>query len=865
MKRGKLYQKRTLKGDKLPIEKRALAPDDLVLKLNDTANGLDISKYEDFIFELCGDRWEFQKEAIRTVIKYYLSTVYANSKQLFEENYKHNKVMNSFGEDSIFLQNLPFSNKLSCTVDLATGTGKTWVMYGVSRILLAEGLVDQVLVLCPGRTIKDELLKKFNNFNRNVTLTDALPKKSKILLPAIKQANETIEKGDICIDNVHKTYDHVSSSISDSLQGKGARTLVINDEAHHILNPKESEDKTTMLEWKSFLNDEKYKFKYILNCTGTPYKGDSYFSDVVYRFSIRDAIRQKFVKDINYLKKDETKDWNQKWKTILTNHEKLKKVYSKAKKHITIVVTNSIQNTDTLADEIKTFLSKNTNYHKELIGNMVLPVTSSKNHEHNREILKSVDKKSNPVEWIVSVSMLTEGWDVANVFQIVPHDSRAFNSKLLISQVLGRGLRIPTEYVGDQPQVWVYNHAAWSSKVDNLVMEVADISEIIKSSIIPSSKYNFDLYKMRIEKKISTKKRVELKTKPKLPESLGFNTTRTTVEQTFIDVKDRREKHVKTDIGDQINRYTLEEATNAIFTNLFLFDRSAGSDITKKVTKDYIYHLLKKELKKIGEETVSEENLQNAKASFNVLLRQYTGFSRIEDMYGDIEVSNTSKAQDSFMSASAFKRYGGLVTSKTNLKKMKKEEFEVIEKIMKEIKEIKQTNLVNENYVFAKIYDNLDDDTYRSPLDVTLLNHGPEREFVEMFIRQYTKHVDAWFKSKDNGFYSIPYIHRPGTHSLQKDFNPDFFIKKGNRIIVVEIKSEDDSTVKNKDKLEGAIAYFDVLNKKLGGKTVYEFHFLQPSDYTNFFEKVILNEKPFRGLLHAQLEAKTREELKEGR
>ena len=41
--------------------------------------------------------------------------------------------------------------------------------------------------------------------------------------------------------------------------------------------------------------------------------------------------------------------------------------------------------------------------------------------------------------------------------------------------------------------------------------------------------------------------------------------------------------------------------------------------------------------------------------------------------------------------------------------------------------------------------------------------------------------------------------------------------------------------------------------------------FLQLSDYTNFFEKVILNEKPFRGLLHAQLEAKTREELKEGR
>ena len=290
-----------------------------------------------------------------------------------------------------------------------------------------------------------------------------------------------------------------------------------------------------------------------------------------------------------------------------------------------------------------------------------------------------------------------------------------------------------------------------------------------------------------------------------------------------------------------------------------------GTELTKKVSKNYIRQLLEKELKKIGEDTVSEENLQNAKASFNVLLRQYTGTSRIEDLYGNIEILNTAKAQDSFLSVSAFKRYGGLVTSKNNVKKMEKEDFEVIVKLKKEIKEIRQTNLTNENYVFAKILDDLDDDGYRSPLDVTLLSHEPERDFVEMLIRQYIRHIDAWFKSKDNGFYSIPYIYRPGTHSLQKEFNPDFFIRKGNRMIVAEIKSEDDSTVKNKDKLEGTKAYFEVLNKKLNGNAFYEFYFLEPSDYTNFFDKVIVNGKPFRGSLHAQLETKTRAELKEGR
>jgi len=78
--------------------------------------------------------------------------------------------------------------------------------------------------------------------------------------------------------------------------------------------------------------------------------------------------------------------------------------------------------------------------------------------------LKTVDEPENSVEWIVSVSMLTEGWDVNNVFQIVPHEDKAFNSKLLIAQVLGRGLRVPPVYRNDpknHPQVTIFNHDAW--------------------------------------------------------------------------------------------------------------------------------------------------------------------------------------------------------------------------------------------------------------------------------------------------------------------------------------------------------------------------------------------------------------------
>jgi len=847
----------------MPIKKDNLAPEDLILHLNDKAKEFDITDYEDFIFELCGD-WEFQIEAIRNVVRFFISDIYTDTKQLFEENYQKNQAMRDFASKEFFLNNLSFPYKLCCTVDLATGTGKSWVIYGVARILLAAGIVDQVLVLCPGRTIKDELYKKFITFSQNSILTDALPANSVIKIPGIKHSDKTIEKGDICIDNVHKTYDHVRSSISDSLERKGRRTLVINDEAHHILNPKGAGESTTMLEWKKFLDDPKYGFKYILNTTGTPYKGDNYFSDVIYRYSIRDAISQKYIKNINFLKKDEATDWKQKWKAILNNHQQLKKEYPKAKKHITIVVTNTIANTDKLAEKIKIFLKENTKLTDEEVGKKVLPVTSSPRHDENREILKTVDESENPVEWIVSVSMLTEGWDVKNIFQIVPHEERAFNSKLLIAQVLGRGLRIPKEYWNTeiQPEVWVYNHTAWSIKIDNLVNEVAEISNILRSKVIKTSKYNFDLHYFEIKKKFTTTKQIKKGVEIEVPKTLTFSSTKTIAKQTYTNIRTHRDNVRITDVTEQIRKYTPEEAANEIYTSLYLFDMSRGTNIISRVSKNYILNLIKTALKNINECFVSEENLQKGKASFGVLVRQFTGVTRIEELYGNIQIKNTAELPTSYTSENRFKYYGGLVTTQQNLKNLDKEELSIINKVKNDMKETLQTNLLDENYVRARIIDDLGPDEYKSPLDITLLSHSPEREFIEPFVRHYSKYLEAWFKSKDIGFYSVPYIHRPGTHSSQKDFNPDFFIKKGNKIIVVEIKSKDDSTVKNKDKLEGAISYFRTLNEKLGGKFLYEFHFLDARDYTTFFEKVIVKNEKFVSKLHANLASKSREELK---
>ena len=62
--------------------------------------------------------------------------------------------------------------------------------------------------------------------------------------------------------------------------------------------------------------------------------------------------------------------------------------------------------------------------------------------EELREKVNTIGKIGEPGEQIrcvVSVAMLTEGWDAQNVTQIL--GLRAFESQLLSEQVVGRGLR----------------------------------------------------------------------------------------------------------------------------------------------------------------------------------------------------------------------------------------------------------------------------------------------------------------------------------------------------------------------------------------------------------------------------------------
>lgn len=453
---------------------------DLVLKVDKNFDPIKLPLQDwDRYLDILVDGRQYQKEAIIDTVIFLASCLYRNTTDLVEKNWNNNEnveLKNRYSNLDDYLHHLQIPNKLSVSIDLATGTGKSYVIYGIAQIMLGLGLVDRVLVLCPSLTIEDGLTEKFIGLSSDSKLVKAIPENAKWKNPSIKSADVTIKEGDICIENIHAAYETTGSSIRDSFKGNGEKTLVLNDEAHHIYNKIEgrSKENTSLKKWKEFLLNPDFNFKYIAGFTGTAYIDDEYFNDVIYRYSLRQAVDDKMVKMVDYISKDDDIDKDIKFQKIYDNHDQNKQNYRKIKP-LTILITKDIKNAKRLLTDISKFLMKRENLSEKEVEEKTLIVTSHNDHKVNIQKLKEVDNYDNPIEWIISVSMLTEGWDVKNVFQIVPWEDRAFNSKLLIAQVLGRGLRIPPEYQSPQPKVRIFNHDSWSRNIKGLVDEILEI------------------------------------------------------------------------------------------------------------------------------------------------------------------------------------------------------------------------------------------------------------------------------------------------------------------------------------------------------------------------------------------------------
>ena len=840
-------------------EIKAFKQSDLVLKVKQVYNPekLDYSAWLPYIDCLCTDR-KYQKEAIKNAILYLASENYTSLEQLASENYANNdKLQEKYATENEFINTLQMREKLYATIDLATGTGKSYVIYGIAQIMLGLGLVDRVLVLCPSLTIEAGLTDKFETLSSNSALKRLIPETAIIKNPSIVNANSTVKKGDLCVENIHAVYETTGSSIDDSFSGIGERVLVLNDEAHHIFNKVSgaSPDEISIKKWKLFLLNTKYKFSKMLGFTGTAYIDDEYFPDVIYRYSLRSAIEEGVVKNVDYVKEDDSTNDHEKFQKIYQNHKDNIDKYSLIKP-LTILVTRDIGKAKTLYNDLIEFLISKEHSDKKIIEKKVLIVTSHKDHRINIPKLNTVDEKSDPVEWIVSVSMLTEGWDVKNVFQIVPWEDRAFNSKLLVAQVLGRGLRIPDLYQRPQPRVIVFNHKSWSSKIKKLVDEVLEIETRIYSVVLSDagrSQYHFSVKNINYSSEL-----VEIKrsTDGKAMDFSRLLTEGITLESQSIIVEKGTTYDSAFGGGARQKNYAIENETMTI------------DEILDKLYDEFEQRVWEGKTLKLGEHEYTQNNLPPRSLIKKVIECSMKKRGNIGE---NIIMKNANKILNAF--APLLRKKAKAVVSQTKLE----DTYEISSRQM-EKQSIGTGNLRRGFSIFYSVdWENemtdpeqvlimqelIDDLTLpraalnpksgymlKTPVSIVITSAEPERKFVDSLCKSdISKLITAWIKSRDRNFYSIEYSYRYGSRDSKTrsyfhgTFNPDFFIliEKDNTkyFLVVEIKADKDICDENRAKYRHAVEHFGQLNQRLqnaGIREKYIFHFLSPEGYPTFFD-----------------------------
>jgi type III restriction enzyme len=847
----------------MSADRQTFKNEDLVLKISPNIDPSiwDEAKYEPFIDELCENR-EYQKDAIRTVMRYLVGGRYKNLHELAKENFEKNpEIEKRYGSWHGMESHLQLPDQLSCSIDMATGTGKSYVIYGLAAILLAEDIVDRVLVLCPSNTIEAGLLTKFRDLAGNADLRDLLPEYSKVRAPKIINASESIVNSSICIENYHAILQHVKSSIRDSLVGHGARVAVFNDEAHHVAN----ESGTAVKKWKEFLLNPEYGFRYVVGVSGTCYVENEYFSDVVSRYSLRQAIEERFVKRVEYVAEmPQTDNPEEKWQLIYHRHQDWKKKLKKQGiRPLTIVVTKDIKACKIVAEELQSFLKDWEKISTESAANKVLPVSSATEHQVNIAKLKSVDRNSNKVEWIVSVSMLSEGWDVKNVFQIVPHEERAFNSRLLVAQVLGRGLRRPDGWQGQDPIVTVFNHDAWANRIRHLVDEILEMENRISSSVIEDSAFHFDLHNLNYTREIDVSHFTKKGEYRLLKE--GYVDLPSQVEEEDVDIEFERavtSERVKFKTKISHKTHSFEEVAEEMHRRLQSIDEESKelsdpkdrTQYAKNFNCEKCLEIVTASAKraKIKSGRITEENRQKILQALGPLRRRAAKRVVYKLTPNALKVFST-KERPSFSASAAEIRRG----DKTVYYGEKSGET-LSEEQSAFFNEIKDPD--SEYRSGCEQVPNAFD--FKTPCNIAIADSMPERKFIrELCRRENSEAIDAWLKSVPQRYYAIEYAWKKGEHPKRGDFSPDFFIKKGCIVYVVEVKDDgeiDDPSQENQKKYEYSLAHFERLNgwlKKQKINVVYQINFLTPKSFNRFFIQLRSNKaKGFRSELDVSLD-----------
>ncbi len=353
---------------------------------------------------------------------------------------------------------------------LATGVGKTRLMGAfVSYLHLAHG-INNFFVLAPNLTIYNKLIADFSNRNhpkyvfkgiaefasyppdiitgdnyesKAGTLFDALVP-VKINIFNISKINSEVRGGKS--PRIKRLSEYIGESYFDYLAGLKDLVLLM-DESHRY---RASAGIRAINELKPILG---------LELTATPFvettKGAVPFKNVIYDYPLAKAMADGFVKEPAVVTQ---KDFNPRDFTPERIEEI--KLEDGVRLHESVKVeleTYARQTGQAIVKPFMLVIARDTTHAKQLLAliqsvkffegrykEKVIQVDSSQtgaDEEVMIQRLLAVESTSEPTEIVIHVNMLKEGWDVTNLYTIVP--LRAANARILIEQSIGRGLRLP--------------------------------------------------------------------------------------------------------------------------------------------------------------------------------------------------------------------------------------------------------------------------------------------------------------------------------------------------------------------------------------------------------------------------------------
>ncbi len=134
---------------------------------------------------------------------------------------------------------------------------------------------------------------------------------------------------------------------------------------------------------------------------------------------------------------------------------------------------------------------------------------------------------------------------------------------------------------------------------------------------------------------------------------------------------------------------------------------------------------------------------------------------------------------------------------------------------------------------------------FKTPLNAAIADSDNERRFINGLLQaDNVMRYDAWIKSTSMRFYEIDYAWKKGEHPKRGKFSPDFFIKAGDLIVVVEIKGDEElrePSEENRKKNEYALSHFARVNaylEEMKSATRYKFMFLTGQNFNKFFKSL---------------------------